>query len=725
MPAYFDLRERLAELYPTDKDWTRIARESGADLADIVLQGSARGVWSNILVALRGQNCLEGLMTALKHANELDAADLATQYAAEAAAGNGKVVEIQGLQRVEIDLNGSPREFIDSLNSLNSLSMPLLRMSLATGQPSLEDFDHTLSGRNTIEAKSNLVQYRRQAAEVLSVLEQRKAHVKSALTKILEEISSIERARMPSKPEPYQWDRFGGTPTEHERESRYEQYRKELARYEEARARYTAMQDSSPALRARVAPLEKELAELQTSIASQRAQNLAGEPPLLEGIMKARDLDMLRMLDRVLHELDAKLRSGTDPLGGFCLLLGAGCVLDFFTGIMSQPSAVSHARSNFSAVTSGLTEALENNLPGLGKGFLAGPALIERVLRDNKSTLEALQVRLRKLPEQRFNERVKRTKALLAEDMPSPVDFSKLEKESEIEHAKADLVASRGVLVDHLSRVQALVDDEPADLAATARQALSDIASTIRQIENSAAGKDKLLRAIDDLKVLLQKGGSMIQIPPFARLLCEGLPEDFRRRFNYSVDDVVRQARTTEFVLKSAREIVESRCVNAYARSGTDARGWLTKCEKKLCDFDRALTEIDRRYEVVAEAYQDKLSMMACLSVAPGINLIAFLNVVGILNRMAPLFESKNTAYVKLGRRTSKMLGRAVFGALAGTAAAALVAIMHFNDSLYDMSWGTLVGALTLTSSLSCFFALRNFLVAKAKVLKGKHEELC
>jgi hypothetical protein len=47
MKAYFEPREYLAALYAAPVEWRRVARDAGADVRNIVFEGSSLGAWSS------------------------------------------------------------------------------------------------------------------------------------------------------------------------------------------------------------------------------------------------------------------------------------------------------------------------------------------------------------------------------------------------------------------------------------------------------------------------------------------------------------------------------------------------------------------------------------------------------------------------------------------------------------------------------------------------------
>jgi hypothetical protein len=91
--VYTELRDRLAELYPTRAEGRRVAAEAGADIKGITFEeGSALLMWSNILAALRAHKRLDGLVAVLeREAPKL--AQLARNYAAEVASSAGTADE--------------------------------------------------------------------------------------------------------------------------------------------------------------------------------------------------------------------------------------------------------------------------------------------------------------------------------------------------------------------------------------------------------------------------------------------------------------------------------------------------------------------------------------------------------------------------------------------------------------------------------------------------------
>jgi hypothetical protein len=69
MTVSLDLRQRLAELYPTSNDARRIAQDAGVDTTRVDFQGGSLATWANILPAADNQQRLPQLLAAITKEN--------------------------------------------------------------------------------------------------------------------------------------------------------------------------------------------------------------------------------------------------------------------------------------------------------------------------------------------------------------------------------------------------------------------------------------------------------------------------------------------------------------------------------------------------------------------------------------------------------------------------------------------------------------------------------
>lgn len=93
--AYFELRLKLAELYPLPDDWLRVTSDATLIAGAISLQGPALTVWFNILDYALTNKLTEKLMAAVL-ANNPQCATLCADYVAELAKGERPTPELPG-----------------------------------------------------------------------------------------------------------------------------------------------------------------------------------------------------------------------------------------------------------------------------------------------------------------------------------------------------------------------------------------------------------------------------------------------------------------------------------------------------------------------------------------------------------------------------------------------------------------------------------------------------
>jgi hypothetical protein len=167
------------------------------------------------------------------------------------------------------------------------------------------------------------------------------------------------------------------------------QHAERVKEYHAALARYREEQDGLPQLRAELQAADRELAQLEASIASIEAQTAAGEPAFHRAIEEARDQDLIFELGRMLGKASDAFRSEGKPFKGFWTLLAASCVLDFIESAVANPAFATEARQRFTTNAEALTPLVQRGLAAIARGCLAGPTVVAGALAANRATVAA------------------------------------------------------------------------------------------------------------------------------------------------------------------------------------------------------------------------------------------------------------------------------------------------------------------------------------------------
>lgn len=708
MKVYFDLRDQLCRLYPSANDWRRVVAAAGVNLNSIDLTGSAINVWTEILDALKVQKQISGLVDVLSRENP-DVAGLAREYEEVVKNGGGGIVEIPGIQGVEIGEEELTLDsIVRSLDFSRTLSAPLLSVLLSAGPVALGDVDRAFSGQSTILAKTTLAEFRRQSVDALKVLLRRRDAVRGSLVGIRNKINSIERSHCPIEPALRD---FSSLPYE-QQTILYGQQMEANVAYRNAVAKYHEDKGAVGGLRAEAEKFGEELAQLDVLIANQNANVVVSEQCLVGEIGVARDRDLFGELNRILNEALTVVEK--DPLVSFWTTLGADRMLDMIYRMGSQQAVAGEASVRFSAVVSVLVQSIENRVIEVVKGCLVGPAMINRILTENQSILAALTFRLDVLPVVNFQERIDCARVLLVDCPQIDYGFVNMEKENEIEVARSKLMAFQASIEDHIRRVQLFVEGESRGLLLEVERARADISLAMEKIEYNALRYHGVVEAISVLWTLIEKGKGSVHLPVYLKRLCASLPVEFERRFHRDVGAVVSQARDTSMGAAVARGYVGEHLVSAYFKIVERLQSEISDSKNKLIEIDRVKVQIEGQYQVVADGYRIRLGAIACLSFFPGVNLLVVLWGAGVIRRMSFLLSSRKDAYVELGRFAYCASFATLLGTVLSTVAGAVIVFVFLM--LNDVDVSTLIAVLTLASSAAVLSAFHSFLVIKASV---------
>lgn len=125
--SYFDLRQRLAEAYPTTDMRRMAARDIGLDATRLQLEGVALTGWENILEAVSRRQLIDGLRALIVRDNDAALLALFEQCAAELAAVVAARVVVFSLEDIPFPIgNDDAKELRNLLADLYGSERPAL-----------------------------------------------------------------------------------------------------------------------------------------------------------------------------------------------------------------------------------------------------------------------------------------------------------------------------------------------------------------------------------------------------------------------------------------------------------------------------------------------------------------------------------------------------------------------------------------------------------------------
>jgi hypothetical protein len=717
MESYFKLRRRLTDLYPSPDEWKSIAFELNID-SDTDLEGPARIVWSNILMAVRRSGRTNQLRQRIGEEKDPKLLSLFDEYAAAVARGEVVPADLLPLDSVQLhDSELNPSRIITSLRYERSFSEPLLDMCLRGGEIHLADVEVCLSGVNTATAKARLLDFHNQLKRELSQLNERYNEVNRQKSEIDRQVTSIKTAMRPTRPLRPREPIVGTFDSDYERQRRLAWYTAEMERYHDSVKAYerstAAFEESLRSL----GPLEerqqillRELTVAASSIESQKATGKAQERNFLEDIDHARDRDLLHEIDAATHAAQIAFNVESDPFRGFWTLLGTNRLLHLVAATATQPATVTEAHRRFDRAAESLAQKIEAGLAEIVRQCLAGPTVINRLLSANHAAMTALGDRLSELPSRQMEERNGRFEAILDNVIPTIPDFATLETEDELEGVRHLLTDLHETIAGAIAHARSEVAAEPAPLADAIERTQIDIESTVASVRAANDGNQDLLRRCSILWQLIRMGEGSEDLPAFAQRLCATLPIDFERRSGASIKAIIHDAAGSAFGLSSIQSMVGAHLRTRYVGARQKVRQRIEELERTREEIDVALQQkLDDRYEQVARKYQTQLKVAIVLSIFPVVGFFASLWMTDVVRRLKALVVSKRVApYAGLARSALLFLSLAVTAGSAGAIAAALYA-----DRL-DTSEG--IGILSLSVAYLAAFAVsvRNLSVIRA-----------
>jgi hypothetical protein len=500
-----------------------------------------------------------------------------------------------------------------------------------------------------------------------------------------------------------------------ERKRRYASYAAEMERYyasvaayERSVAAFDRNLASLGSLEERRQILLRELASAASSIESQKVDGKAQERGFLADIDQARDL---------LHEIDAATQaaqtafySEADPFRGFWTLLGASRLVDVVATVATQSATATEARRRFELAAKSCEEKIEAGLAEIVRQSLAGPIIIDRLLRANQGAMTALAGRLSELPSGQMKEREERFEAILDNPIPTIPEFATLETEDELEGVRRRLTDLNESTAGAIEHARSQVAAEPASLTDAIVRAQTDIKSTIAEVRAISDRSRDLLRRCGILWQLIELGEGSERLPVLAEQLCATLPLDFERRSRASVGAVIHDADDSAFALNSTQSMLAAHLLTHYVDARQKVRQRIHELERTHKEIDAVLQQkLDARYQQVATKYRAQLKIAIVLSILPVVGFFAAVWMIRVVRTLKALVVSKKVApYADLGTAALVFLSLA---AAVGSAGAVVAA--WYADRL-DTSEGITILGLSAAYLAAFAVSIRNLSVVRA-----------
>lgn len=460
MTAYFDLTELLANAFSNADDWQRVPSNAGMATGSIVLQGSAIAAWANILKAALDQNRLEGLREriAIERPEILPVFD---RFAEEASKGPLDALDLPSLTNIQLrteDLDS--KKLLAALDFGVALPPTVWTIALSNGLPSRSIVDSALSHVNVGPAVARRDRFLLESSRALAPLKQRKDEVTKKLTTLQNQVSSVERTTRPYEPHP---PSQLTSMSDDQRSYWSDRYSKEMDQYRKDVSSYATSQGTLPKLRQACDAVLGELRQVEAAIGAREAQTNAGVLPFSDDIERARDADMLLLLDGLTNSGLRAFDEG-DPFKGFSVLLATGCVLEALLKIFVQPAAATEAGRRFGVATDTVSDAVRRDIAAIARRCLSGPTLVQIAMRRNNEAAAALLARLDGVPIARLEAGLDRAIGLLSQPLPKMPSLGEIEKPKELESLRQDLTSMRASMERHASEVRDELDRGGSDI---------------------------------------------------------------------------------------------------------------------------------------------------------------------------------------------------------------------------------------------------------------------
>ncbi|MGY4617626.1 prefoldin subunit 5 [Bradyrhizobium sp. USDA 4472] len=703
MTAYLELTGRLADAFPKDDDWLRVPTQAGMSTGSILLQGPAISAWNNILRAALDQNRLEGLREriALERPDILPVFD---RFADEASKGPLEVLDLPSLANIQIRPEDLEANRLSAALDFGDTIPPIIwNIALSDAAPSRTMIDPLLSRTNLGPAMARRDQFLLECTHALAPLKQRRSEVVNRMNALQSQASAVERMARPNQPTApsqladmsddlrrYWSDRYS---------EQMNQYRRDLASYETSQATLPKLrQDSDAAL--------GDLRQVEAAIGSREAQTNAGLLPFSEDVERARDADILLLLDSLANS-GLRAFDTSDPLKGFAVSLASGCVLEALVKIFVQPSAATEAGRRFGGTADAASDVMRRNITEIVRPCLGSVTLVQAEVEKNEEATKALLTRLGSLRTAQLETGLDRAARLLSQGAPQLPSLGEIEKPQELEQLRQDLTDIQASAKLHVSQIRAELDAEVSTFAATS-SAADDAKSTLAALSADASANKTLLERTWRLYGLLAKAGVCASLPKYTRTLCLAIRQEVSRRNGVSPDALLTKARSTELGYLDARSAVEGHILTRYRASRPQLEVRMGEGATLLEETGKLLTGIDERYHSTAASYRQRIRDYAISSYIPGVGLLFALGMAATTSKLLALLNSDKAPYADLQSYALKCFLWAIVGNVTAVAAVGSLLAFYYAGILSAEDYTQLLYSLALASGVALLISIRN-----------------
>lgn len=703
MTAYFELTDRLADAFPTDDDWLRLPTQAGMSTGSIVLQAPAISAWTNILKAALDQNRLEGLRERIAFERP-DILPIFDRFADEASKGPLEALDLPSLANIQIrpvDLEASKLSVAFDFG--DTISPPVWNIALSDAAPSRSMVDPLLSRTNLGPAVARRDQFLSECARALAPLKQRRGEVATRLNAVQGQVSAIERMTRPYQPSPP--SQFTDM-SDDQRRYWSDRYSEQMTQYRRDLSSYETSQGTLPKLRQDCDAALGELRQVEAAIGSREAQTNAGLLPFSEDIERARDADILLLLDSFANSGLRAFDEGA-PLKGFSVFLASACVLDVLLKIFVQPSAATEAGRRFSGAVDAAGDAMRRNIAEIVRPCIGSATRIQIELEKSQEATKALLERLGGLQTAQLDMGLGRAANLLDQGSPPLPLLGEIEKPQELEQLRRELANMQISTKLHVSQVREELDAEVSTFAATS-SADEDAKSTLAAIAAAASANKTLLEKTGRVHGLLAKAGACISLPKYARTLCLAIRQEFPRRTGVSLDALLTKARSTEFGYVDARAALKGHILTRYRDSRPQLEARASEDATRLEDIARLLSGIDERYHSTGAKYRERIHTYVVTSYIPGVDLLFAIGMAATASKLLALLDSDKAPYADLRSYALKAFPWAIVGNVASVAVVGSLLALQYLGLLSADDYIQLLCGLAAASGVALLISIRN-----------------
>lgn len=557
-----------------------------------------------------------------------------------------------------------------SLNLSETLPPRLLALALSLSQPSVEELDAALSGKNTAAAEERIRQRRAGLAQERAALERQASALKSEQSKLNSRIESIRQAGPPIQPVAPNLANV----TDEMRRVSTDRYAAALREYKAGLARYQAGQAELGPLKEALASLNRSRLELDSRIATQTTKEEAAEREHVEDLAKARDRDMDLALQRTLSN-SAVAYAEQKPFKGFWTLFGANCLLNLFRKEIRDPAVITNVEQAFTRTANALVDATRINLDVIARASLAAPITISQALTVNKSELAALSARLDGVPPDQFKKRHRSVQDLLGITLPEIPDYRHLEAPAEIQKMTGDLRTLLTKNQLYLEGVSDALANEPTKMRQQADDGLVYVDAALARLHETCERHAGVLRPSHDFWRMVGAVNRDANLPKYIRVLCASLLQDVSRRLGTSADALIAEATQSNFALKQAKKYVGQHYLTTHVADRRAMEQRLFSSEKAVKMVEAALEDIAGQPGRVALMYRLRLNNSAILTLIPFVGIIASIYATVMLRKMKPLVVSNEPSYVQLAASGVRSMAWAILAT--GSATTIAIAVVY------------------------------------------------